>query len=393
MNKNTILFGLFSVIFLFWSCFNLKSVDEEIDYTIKLKWYKSHEQNTLERFENGMKWAFTNLGAALPLGSWQKSTTWLDDKILEINIEHLGFNDNALYQLGRLQKIIKERDGYTYNGFIDAGRYLMLTIGSSAHYYAITDVDRQVEHFNKRFEFEAETMGFANQESVVSLTDRVVVMSDFNQTIESIAFIGYEGEGNIWSCEADAYKPNAFETIDVMPNGKLRYGIYDADGKLVASSDPNHTIAGKVASCMWCHEGILSIGFLAETQVDCRLNPTVFDEKIKVRNSYLRAVKDTISIDLDYSDKQMHEQMELIYSSFLLPSAERLSNEWGFSLDSVGAILGELELVENEEYQQLPMGYNRKLVDAVSPIPVIDVPESARLVKGDELDWLSYLSD
>ena len=45
-----------------------------------------------------------------------------------------------------------------------------------------------------------------------------------------------------------------YETVEILPNGQTRFGIFNAEGFRINSTDPSHSNAGKPAKCMWCHE-------------------------------------------------------------------------------------------------------------------------------------------
>jgi hypothetical protein len=91
-------------------------------------------------------------------------------------------------------------------------------------------------------------------------------------------------------------------------------------------------------------------------------------------NNYRNALKS----DIDFNKKQDHTFAELLYITFMEPSADRLSLEWNMNIADVKNKLTALPTHTNTEFPYLGVLYDRKDVDFLSPYEYARVPESAR---------------
>ncbi len=112
-------------------------------------------------------------GANLPEDKIAKAIVITDNAILEIDISQLGFNDQARDDMMVICNRIKASGEYKSKGTVDIGRFLMLTVYSSHHYYRITGAPENFSDFNKEYNFQQQGI-FAVTNSSVSFGNRKI---------------------------------------------------------------------------------------------------------------------------------------------------------------------------------------------------------------------------
>jgi len=344
------------------------------DTSLKLvmKWHKAYERQTWSDVRTGMLWSFSYLGATLPKQSFDRALQFRDSSLFEIDLAKLGFSADARRALGVVCQTIRESDDYQANGHIDLSRFFMLTLHSSYNYYRITGVEQNYRSFRKRYCLDAPNV-FGVTNSSVSKGHRCIRFSS-DTTLFNVGFVAEEGRGSL----ADSsFEPSVFETFDIMPNGQLRYAIYDRSGELVAASDPELSGSGKPPKCMWCHELYIQPLFSRNEPVTHMMSNEAFMSCVARFQAQLDAYRRTLDTDIDFSKKQDHTQSELLYISFMEAPAYRLRSE----LAGDTAALGRLRQLPTHVYEEFPfLGelYHRKEVDALFARLKIRVPESVR---------------
>lgn len=164
----------------------------------------------------------------------------------------MGFDENALKVWSKLIAFAKKTEEYEIYGSIDLGRFLVFTIYSSWHYYQITGAPTTLDRFiNNFFSTSYETFPVLN--SSVTTGHRLLKYRVEND-IEKSKFLAIEGDGKLTD---STFKETEFETIDIMKNGQLRYAVYNLKGELLDAAQNKYSSAGKLAKCMWCHEGYI----------------------------------------------------------------------------------------------------------------------------------------
>lgn len=338
--------------------------------TIQLKWNSAYQTQTKQEVEIGFLWALSFLGADLPKGSFHEAIFWNGDK-LNINFSGLGFNEKGLDAISRLIYLFKQSEEYKKTGAIDLGRFIALTLNSSKHYYAITGIAKTFDEFKRGKIFDRKQ--FVATNSTISSHDRIIDLPDSsNMDYIKDAYIANECTGKV---SEGNNKITSFEVAEQMRNGQFRFAIYDTTGILLSAANG---AAGKPAKCLWCHE--IYIQTLHADQVD---EPSFYSAEqfkyIVLRNtSVLRNYRNTLTSDIDYERKQDHTFTELLYISFMEPSAERLALEWGMSLESVKEKLAGLSTHLHAEFGYLGKLYFRDEVDKLAPYTSVIPPSSAR---------------
>ena len=369
-------YKLILIIILLYSCSSDSFSDlVDVNTTIQLKWNKAYENDTLDQSVIGLKWALSYLGATLPEGDMGFSYT---NTTITIDVIKLGFNTNAEAYMLELIEIIKLSDEYQTTNHVDLGRFIALTIGASEHYYKIIGTPNTLNEVLMNYTL-LPAKGYIDN-STVSNEHRILEFSEqlgFNQL-----FITTEVDPNT----QEIYE---YETIELLTNGQLRFGIYNAEGIRIPSANATHTNAGKPAKCMWCHESTINPLFAPQNNYT---NYLTYNELQNTLLSY-RAQHNQNKISLfpdgvDYSQTQQHTLTELLYISFMEPSAQRLSYEWNLPLSEIESILEGLDTHIYEEFPFLGNLYHRKDVESFAPFQGILVSDNIREESEIEVNYL-----
>ena len=364
------------ISFLLISCVN-SSYDDivEEESNLLLKWNKAYEEDTLDKSIIGFQWASSYLGAILPNPN---TGIRVQNNILEIDLEKLGFKSQAIQKLRALNEVIFASEEYRITGAIDLGRYVSLLLGASDHYYEITGVPYLLSDLLDKYDLKNER-GYVNN-SGVSFEHRIISFSEQN------------GFDQVFFCtEID---PNTgtileYETVEILPNGQVLFGIYNAEGFRISNTDPAHSKAGKPAKCMWCHESRIQPLFSEQDNFDGFLPYLEFKEVISDYRSSHRALQFSLFDGVDFEETQQHTLTELLYITFMEPTAERLSIEWGVPVAEVENLLSGLTTHKNEEFFYLGDLYDRHEVAPFAPFSGLQVSTSVREESEIEVNYIN----
>ncbi|HUM45846.1 MAG TPA: hypothetical protein PLD84_02890 [Chitinophagales bacterium] len=352
-------------------------------WKINLRWIPSYEEESWDDVRTGLLWSFSFLGASLPTGSFDASVTWVNDQIFTCDFSKLGFNDDALLSLQVIFDRLKASEEYKSKGGIDLGRLLMLTIYSSNHYYRITGTNQSYSTVKELYLSDS-VLQFGITNSAVATDDRLIHMPEATNPSAIAFYSATEGTGKITD---SSFSIGAYEIFELMPNGQLRFAIYDSQGKLETSADALISAAGKPGKCMWCHESNVQTLFSQMEDVPGYLTSQEFIDRVKLSNDELKAIRNELSTDLVFANNQDHTQSELLYIGFMEPSAYRIAHEWDISLPEAESILSGLPVHDYPEFPFLGVLYDRIAVDLLSPYETERVPESAREYSSYEPDF------
>lgn len=369
--------NIISPVFIFWilicSCNQNKEITSPVILNeITLKWNKAYTTETQQNVDLGLRWYLSFLGATMPRSTWNEGVKWLsEDKVL-LRFDKLGFKTNALAAFAQIITTVKRNEEYQKNETIDLGRWMMLTLNSSNHYYAITGVPKTFNAFKQTFDF-GDSL-YVNLESTVAKNDRSVqIPRTFG--LGNSGFIVNDGSGSI---AGGTFVKHSNEVFDIMPNGQLRFAIYDEHGDLIPASDTLYSDAGKPAKCLWCHEINLQIPYGATIDVPGFYSISTFKSIIAQNMKVLESYRSTLTAGVDFTQKQAHTQMELLYISFMNPSVMRLANEWGITEQEVQQKLNALSTHQYGEFPFLGNLYDRNEVERHAPVKTLKVPDFAR---------------
>ena len=367
---------LFLISIAFVSCTNA-TYDDIVaeDLPLQLKWNKSYEDDTFEKAIIGLEWTLSYMGATL-----QQPSDGINSQspIIEIDIEKLGFTNNAIEKLKRLHEVIITSEEYQITGVIDLGRYVSLLLGAPEHYYEITGVPYLLSDMLDNYNFNSE-LGYVNN-SGVSFEHRLVSFSE------------QDGFNQVFFCEEiDPETGNTleYETVELMHNGQLRFGIYDSEGFRINTTDPLHSNAGKPAKCMWCHESSIQPLFSEQDDFEGFIPYLEFKDLLLDFRSSHHILQNSLFDGVDFQEPQQHTLTELLYISFMEASAGRLSLEWNMSIPEVESLLSGLPTHIHEEFFYLGDLYDREDIEVFAPFSGLQVSSSVREESEIEVNYIN----
>lgn len=332
--------------------------------TINLKWNKAYPDDSINKSLIGLKWALSYVGAVLPSSNNGFSNT---DLTITIDIKRLGFSENAQLKLSQLAEKIKATSEYQTNNTIDLGRFVTLLLGASEHYYQIIGTPKTLTEVLNQYTLLPQK-GYVDN-SGVSLEHRIIQFSaqtGFNQVFLSEEVDPVSGE---------VYE---YETIELLPNGQLRFGIFDTEGNRKNNAEATHSNAGKPAKCMWCHESNIQSLFYTNNDHTGYLSFNDFKDTLLGYRESNRNQKLALTDGVEFAQTQQHTLTELLYISFMEPSAERLSVEWNLPIAQVQNLLSGLPTHVYDEFPFLGSLYNREDVENVAPFQGLPVSSHVR---------------
>lgn len=357
---------LILVLIIIFSCKNENEFTGLNNSKILLKWNKAYNDDSIEKSIIGLKWALSQVGATI----LNQDNIEIKSEILCIEVSKMGFSKNAEKALRKIHQKIKESEEYKLNKSIDVGRYVALLLGSSEHYYALVETPKTLDEITKNYTLLPEK-GYINNSSV-SKVHRIIQFSEqkrFNQL-----FVSQE----IDSVTGEIYE---FETIELLKNGQLRFGIFDANGKRKMAADSKHTEAGKPAKCMWCHESNIQPMFNDQKNIKgflpyMKLQETFDTYRELNQNDKIQFI-DVLNY-IDYQQTQEHTFTEILYTSFMEPSAKRLALEWNMTEKQVQTKLKNHTTHQHHEFDFLGELYYRNEIEHLAPFKGLPVSASIR---------------
>jgi hypothetical protein len=352
---------------------------------IRLRWVKGYPSETKEDVIKGLSWSLSFLGAMIPEGSMEKAVEWENEKRFVLHLNRIGFNSRALDAFKQLLPAIKNSDEYKVHGGIDLGRFTLLTLNSTYHYYAITGAKARLDDFKASYTFHEQKAAVLI--SSIAKGHRLIEVSEADR-FGQIAFMATEGTGSI----ADGnFAAREFEAMDFMPNGQPRFALYDIDGNLKSVADSSLTAAGKPVKCLWCHEIRLLPPFDDDHTLDGYYSSAEFKSMLDERMKLVEKHRETLNTDINFRNLSDHTKTELLYISFMEPSAGRLAEEWGIPLEQVQQKVQGLPTHAHHEFSFLGDElYLRKDVDHLAPYSNLQVPDNARDRSAYEPDLIHF---
>lgn len=371
---------MLSVIWLN-QCMNINEPEpkEPENLIINLKWFSGSFMQTEQEMRTGLTWVLSSLGAELLAGSLDNAITDRGGDVFTIDLSQTGFTENAQEALQVVVTRLKDSPAYKMNNHTELGRFVALTLNSTNHYYRIVEMPTTLAGFRQQYDFEGKKLRIVN--STVSDIPRLIEVAEAER-FEEIAYIATEGTGDFLT---NSFKAIEFEVFDFLPNGQLRFALYDIKGKLKAVADPQFTRAGKPTKCLWCHETTIQPFFSADPVLD---GETFLSESdfLNIRQEqliFLAEYRSDLKGEVNFYNLQDHAFMENIYIDFMEPSASRIAEEWDMPVDEVRSLLKNFPTHTQEEYG-FESVYDRYDIDLIAPNTVIEVPKSAREFSDNE---------
>lgn len=360
--KKILLFLLISVFYI--SCLN--EVDEiiaEDDTIINLAWYKSYEDDSHEKATIGLHWCMSMIGAKV----LNSAVLPFENGVFRVDVNTIGLDENAVNKIKILHQKIKKSQEYEQKNNFDLGRYVSLLIGASEQYYTITNIPENLDDILFNYTLQP-SKGYVNNSSV-SFKHRVIEYSNQNKTKQLFL-----------STETDPHNNQIveYETIEIMENGQLRFGIFNPNKKRINAANEQHTTAGKPSKCMWCHESNINQLFTPQKDFTGYLRVEQLNDTLIKFNTNLKAQQNLKTEGVTFKNRQEHVQLELAYISFMEPSALRLSNEWNMSESEVKNRLKSLTTHVHDEFPFLGNLYDRNEVESFAPFKSLTVSSSVR---------------
>jgi len=345
----------------------LVSCSEKENHKINLRWTKAYPEDSFKKSYTGLKWALSYLGSNIASDTLLNGISF-KDSIITLNVKALGFSENASKNLSELHRTFKNSEEYNKFNALDLGRYVSLIFGNPYNYYAIVDVPKSLEQFEQFYALDS-AKGYIDNSSI-SKVDRIISYSNPSEN-NSQGFI---------SAEIDSISKAIleYETMEIMPNGQLRFGIYDINGELKNVANKNITKAGKPAKCIWCHEVNVQQLFRPQQDHYSYLSYIKFNDTLKYFNQKLQSYQDSSWKDKNIKNKMQHTELELLYIAFMEPNAERIAKEWNIPVNEVKHKLSHLKTHVYEEFPFLGDLYHRKDIDLLTPYKIVEAPESIR---------------
>jgi hypothetical protein len=342
---------------------------------IKLRWIKSYPSQARSQVNTGLFWALSFLGAKLPADAAVFS--W-DGTMVTLDLDAAGVAEISKPAWKKLLDVLKSSDEYRVMGGIDIGRFVFLSLCSSYQYYALTGVSPNYAEFRAKHAFAPRQVAIV--ESAVAHGNRLIEVGQ-GEGINSVAFVAFEGSGSLHS---HSFQKADIETLDLMDNGQLRFGLYDLEGHLKATTTPTLTAAGKPSKCLWCHEINLQPPFRNVTDLEGYYSTKEFKELVASATQVIAGYRKTLASRVDFTHLQDHSNAEDLYLSFAEPTASRLAAEWNMPLEQVKQMLVSRNLKTHPHREGIDDGilgddlYDRNDVDSLAPYATIRGPSDMR---------------
>ena len=321
-----------------------------------------YEIDNWENARTGLLWTLSFLGAELKKDSLDHAIKRIDSAKFSLDLSRAGFSEVALNALMIICDSLKKTEEYKVKNAIDLGAFVSLVLGSSEHYYNITNEERDLSGKLNKYK-DQEPIIFPVTRSLISKHTRVLKLYTSGAVTDWL-FIAEEGEGDISN---NTFKAKAFEVFDIMPNGQLRFSIYNADGDIINGSPQNLSEAGKPAKCLWCHEIFIQPLFTNNDSVSGYMSQTQFQNLVKELMFKLGFYRKNLNSDVDYSKTQDHSLVERLYIGYMEPSLIKLSKEWNIPVNKLKDILKNSHTHKHPEFAFFGDIYFRDSINTFAP--------------------------
>jgi len=373
INKSVVLLLAIGLLLIGEACISDRLRPElEGRERITLQWNKTYEGESIDQVMLGLQWSLSFLGAHMPTESWKEAIQFRNESTFILDLGKVGFSPTTLNKMISISDRLKESEEYQIQDAIDLSRFLVLSLHSSWHYYELTQAPKNLSLYLEQ-QTDVPKDSFPILVSSIATAPRLIRYQAEGPVNERY-FIADEGE-DILSLD----KPiDHFEVLDVMPNGQLRFILYDSVGNLASAAPLATTRAGKPSKCLWCHEVNVQPLFQSTPDLTGFVTSQHFLGIVDSTNHLLDAFRATLPTALDHSEKQAHTQSELLYISFMEPSLIRIANEWNMAETDVQEILKGFPTHTFDEFPFLGELYHRRWVDSLAPYRSERPPDSVR---------------
>jgi hypothetical protein len=355
------------------------------DLVIQLRWIKSYPSQSRSKANTGLFWALSFLGAKLPADA--AIISW-SGNVVSVDLDAAGVPQDSRAAWKKLLQLLKASDEYRQMGGMDMGRFVFLSLCGSQQYYALTGVAPTYAQFRAKHSFAPRQVAIV--ESAVAHGNRLIEVVQ-GEGIDSVAFVAFEGAGSL---RDHTFQKADIETLDLMDNGQLRFGLYDLEGHLKETTTRTLTAAGKPSKCLWCHEINVQPPFKNVTDLEGYYTTKEFRGLVSGDMRTIAGYRKTLASKVDFTRTQDHSNAEDLYMSFAEPTASRLAAEWNMPLDRVKQLLASHNLKTHPHSRAIDDGilgdelYDRNEVDSLAPYATIRGPSDMREASSYEPDLL-----
>jgi hypothetical protein len=345
------------------------------DLVIQLRWLQSYPGQSRAKANTGLFWALSFLGAKLPADA--AIISW-SGNVVSVDLDAARVPQGSREAWKKLVRLLKSSDEYRAMGGMDMGRFVYLSLCGSDQYYALTGVTKTYAEFRARHSFAPRQVAIV--ESAVAHGNRLIEAGQ-GGGIDSVAFVAFEGAGSL---RDHTFQKADIETLDLMDNGQLRFGLYDLEGNLKATTTRSLTAAGKPSKCLWCHEINVQPPFKNVTDLEGYYTTKEFRGLVKGDMQIIANYRRTLAAQVDFTRTQDHSNAEDLYMSFAEPTAIRLAAEWNMPLERVKKLLASHNLKTHPHSRAIDDGilgdelYDRNEVDSLAPYKTIRGPSDMR---------------
>lgn len=319
---------------------------------VPLRWVRAYDGDSWERARAGLWWQLGNLGALPPVGEPAIQVHEQDPDAVRFTLDlgQVGLSADASAALVEASAFVAETDEVRLFGGLDLGAYALRTLYEPWTYYVVTGACRDAADWREARTGGAPLAEYAITKSLLLDGDRLDAFTAHPAAVADIAHLVAEGEGSI---HRGTFVPGETESIDVMPNGMLRYAVYDEGGELAPWARTAEV--GQPGRCMWCHEDHLQPGYASNPGAPRYVPTEVFLRELDAQQAEVVALRAQLQTALVYDPPDAHEVGELLTETWLQPSPARLAREWGVGEDQVRAALAAVgaEGHANPEHPQL----------------------------------------
>ncbi len=293
-------------------------------FQVPLRWVRGHDADTWDSARAGIWWQLANLGAVPPVDEQAVSVLSVDEDEVRftLDLEAVGFPEAALPAVADAVAFVATTEETALYGGLDLGAFFLRTLYEPWHYYAITGACGQDAAW--------EAAHLAEDPAAYAVTDSLLVKGDrldhYTAPPASVAAIAHLVEEGTGSIADGTFEARETESIDVMPNGMLRYAVYDDAGDLAPWGEASP--AGQPGRCLWCHEDHLQPGLASNAGAEGYVPAATFVADIAAQTDAVAALRAGLATAVYFDPPDAHEHGELLTETWLLPSPGRLAREW-----------------------------------------------------------------
>lgn len=344
---------------------------------LRLRWVPTAGEPWEEALA-GLWWGLAGLGAAPAAAAVSEVREDSQGISFTLHVDALGLEPVALAALEEGLAPVRAAQARLGMPHVELGRLLQRTLHEPWVYYAVTGACTDLAAWSVRLPEPAPTVAITA--SLLTAGDRRLAFAPSPGSALDIAWAAEEGTGSL---EAGDFVARETEVLDLMPNGRFRYAVYDADGALVSGSDPALSPAGQPGRCMWCHENHL-MTTVVQPDLPGHASHARFVDEIGAQQAQVEALRATRGGPVDWQTHAVHAWGEVLVEGFLRAPTERLAAEWWVEPETVEAWMAASGVtpVRSEEHPSWGPLWPRAAADAAFAAHRAELPDDHPLAGG-----------